>query len=94
MCIIFNGTEHSVTGVVNLSTEKMKKSGHVLRQRSFFSHRLCTHCSSFCTSVTYSSGMNYPSIDHVVSVVHKVSLGQVLHTVFMTYLTCLESLYD
>lgn len=82
MCIIFNGIEHSVTGEVSLSNEKMKKGEHVLEQRSFFSHRLCTHCSSFCTSVTYSSGMNYPSIVHVVSVVHKVSLGQVLHTTY------------
>lgn len=84
MCIIFNGTEHSVTGEVNLSIEK--KGEHVLRQRSFFSKRFCTHCSSFCTSATYSNGMNYPGIVHVVSVVHKVSLGQVFCTVLMTYL--------
>jgi hypothetical protein len=32
MCIIFNGTEHSVTGEVNLSIEKMKGE-HVLRQK-------------------------------------------------------------
>lgn len=70
MCIIFNGTEHSVTGEVNLSTEKMKMGEHVLRQRSFCSNRLCTHCSFFCTSVTYYNGRNYPSIVHVVSVVH------------------------
>jgi hypothetical protein len=94
MCIIFNGTEHSVTGEVCLSNEKMKKGEHVLRQRSFFSHRLCTHCSSFSTSITYSNGMNYPGIVYVVSVVHKVSLGQVLHTVLMMYLTYPESLYD
>lgn len=70
MCIIFSGIEHSVTGEVNLSNEKMKKGQHVLRQRSFFSKRLCTHCSSFCTSVTYSNVMNYSGIVHVVSVVH------------------------
>jgi hypothetical protein len=80
MCTIFNGTEHSVIGEVNLNTEKMKEGQHVLK-RSFFSNRLCTHCSSFCTSVTYSSGMNYPGIVHVVSVVHKVSLGQVFCTI-------------
>jgi len=86
MYIIFNGIEHSVTGEVNLSIEKMKKDEYVLRQRSFFSKRLCTHCSSFCTSVTYSNVMNYPCIVHVVSVVHKVPLGQVFRTVLMMYL--------
>ena len=70
------------------------EEGWAYTQRSFFSNRLCTHCSSFCTSVTYSNGMNYPSIIHVVSVIHIVSLGQVFCTVLMTYLTCLESLYD
>jgi hypothetical protein len=80
MCIIFNGTKHSVTGEVKLCIEKMKRGECVLKV--FFSNRLCNYCSSFCTSVASSHGMNYPRLVHVGSVVDKVALAQVLHTVF------------
>jgi hypothetical protein len=81
MCIIFNGTKHYVTAEVKLSVEKLKRGEYVLRQESFFSNMLWNNCSSFYTSVASSHGINYPRLLHVGSMVDKVAMGKVFHTV-------------